>query len=91
MAASASALSETILTRVEEIKNVNARAELLAQRLVDDGDFTAAYAYDHAEEELEWIAAELDAAARRLRFLKAYTATGEARGKQLDELAARVR
>lgn len=90
MVASASALAETILARIEESKNANARAELLAQRLLDEGSFTAAYAYDHAEEELEWIAAELDEAARRLRSLKAYTITGEARGQQLEVLSARV-
>lgn len=86
MAASASALSAQLEAHTTLIKSTSNRSERLVERLVSPEDFVAAYAYDHAEEELLWIAAELEDAARRLRGLVGHTVTGEARKQQLDAL-----
>jgi hypothetical protein len=90
MAASASALSAQLDSHNVGIKGSVARAERLVERLISPEDGTAAYAYDHAEEELLWIAAELEYAAKRVRGLVAYTVTGEKRAEQDKALASSV-
>ena len=80
MAATPALLASVIAQRATDTETVSLKLKQLSERLTsEEPTITAAYAYDHCEEELIWIAEALEELAKQAGSLTAYTATGQKR------------